>query len=113
MGLLVGEEVDSSAVSLTITRERSQNVIFSATIHSFKNSMYIRQPSVSDLSWRYFTMPFSSQLWLAMVASMCVTVLALVFLYLMAERFLPHQGAEVQTCSTCLLKIIGIFCQQG
>jgi len=72
--------------------------------------VYIRVPEIWDVGWNLYLMPFSCDLWLAVVVAICVLSLCLALANCSPDGEKRDHSLSVPAV---FLYIFGCLCQQG
>ena len=85
---------------------------FNCLLSNFRNYIIIRKPSLHDLKWNVFLLPFSVRLWMAVGATIIVLSISMTIIQRLRLCY-EHVNKEDLSIVSSTMLIIAIFLQQG
>ncbi|KAJ9584261.1 hypothetical protein L9F63_021383, partial [Diploptera punctata] len=73
--------------------------------------LVIKEPTTFNEKWNAFLMPFSSNMWTAVLLAIILIIICLRMMYMLGHQF-ANLNYEDLTCSTAAFLTIGVFCSE-
>ncbi|PSN42619.1 hypothetical protein C0J52_20026 [Blattella germanica] len=113
--MLINKEVEMGLGEFRVTSERLEVIDYTLPIILSRYQIYIREPTSQNMMWGNFLEPFSSELWLTVVASIVIfSIFCAIIFYANHQLFYRNESdMEELTIWDAIHIVFGAFCQQG
>ncbi|XP_048505561.1 probable glutamate receptor isoform X3 [Athalia rosae] len=115
IALLIDKVADLAASELVLTSTRINAVDFTIPIISSRFHTYIKRPSSLFISWKGYTAPFATSIWLALGSLIILSSVVITVTEYVGHRYDVNRYGDSPRprLGSTVLAVFGAFCGQG